>query len=136
MLKHCVVIPIIFLVFSLVFSFYNHDVISKEFGTRTNIFHDIIGGKILFENNIEFEKIVLTEGKDVFFCDSDETLVLFVSATKKEIVEKIDSSKCGKKYDNGTGKIFSDIFRTIKNCGEKKSSPSILENSCHAEKEN
>jgi len=121
MIKHGVLVPLIFLVFAGVFGFFNHEAISGEYGTKTNIFHDAIGGKILGDNDVEFEKIVLTKVKDVLFCDANESLFLFESKTKKTSLVKKDSPKCGKvltddgfKTDNGTGKLFSSFFKTMK----------------------
>lgn len=121
MLKHGILVPTLFLIFALVFGFYNHEAISKEYGTKTNIFHDAIGGKILSDNDIEFEKIVVTRGKDVLFCDDKQTLFAFIGKDKKVVLQKKKSQKCGKvltedgvKKDNGTGKLFSSFFKAIK----------------------
>lgn len=138
MLKHGILIPTLFLTFALVFGFYNHEAISKEYGTKTNIFHDAIGGKILADNDVDFEKIVVTRGKDVLFCDTSEALFLFIEKEKKVVLKKKKSPKCGKvltedgvKRDNGAGKLFSSLFKAIK----KDEKNAQTEESAESEKE-
>lgn len=121
MIKHGVLVPFAFLIFALIFGFYNHEAIGKEYGTKTNIFHDAIGAKILSDNDVAFQKIVITKGKDVYFCDDKQTLFHFENKTKSTHLKKKNSVKCGKvltqdgvKTDNGAGKLFSSIFKAMK----------------------
>lgn len=108
MKKHTILVPIIFLVSSLIIGFFFHE----EMGIKTNIFHDAIGGTILAKNSIEFEKIITTIGDDVIYCDQEHSLYYFRFITKEiELREKV-SSRCDF-LSNGTGKIFADLTKTF-----------------------
>lgn len=101
---------------------------SKRSDGKPNIISDVIGAKILTDNDVEFVKILASDGKDVLYCDIDESLFLFEGEYKKSFLKKSNSSKCGKllteqgvKKVNGSGKLFGELFKMMKKDKNKES---------------
>jgi len=119
-IKKLIIFPIIFLVVVFSVAYTEQDAISKN-NKKTYFIHDLLGAKILTNNNINFTKIITVKNNDVIFCDKNNSKYLFLDRDKTIIIKENNSFDCnnqniedGKKEDNGIAPLISSILNAIK----------------------
>lgn len=110
-----VVIP-----FVLFLGFKFHGSMTGRDGKSTNIFHDAIGGSILGELEIEFEKILIVENDEVIFCDQEQRIFSLNRDTKNVTLKEQKSERCDPSLaSNGLGKFFAELEKESKKRDQK-----------------
>lgn len=110
-----VIIPLV-----LFLGFKFHGSLTGRDGKSTNIFHDAIGGSILGELEIEFEKILIVENDKVIFCDQEQRVYSLNRDTNKVTLKEQRSERCDPNLSsNGLGKFFAELEKESKKRDQK-----------------